>query len=204
MPGTEDLCWAATHRDKPGQSQGHAYPCDYRSRDEQSEYSKGRMVHRIITLTEIVNMNWKERYPYKGHFSCACKGKEIFSHSFRTIWRAPTLSDTSEYTYEPDMTSDFHLWGAHVGEGGKPGINKQGLYNPEASEKGPMYKMLHEHKRRWRFPVSRGSDGIDWGGEWEKRRIKQGFTEDWEGHLSEVLRGELNFSGEQGRTKHWK
>lgn len=36
----------------------------------------------------------------------------------------------------------------------------------------------------------------------ERRRIKQNFTEHRGDGLSEVLKDELNSSGEQGRTKH--
>lgn len=50
-------------------------------------------------------------------------------------------------------------------------------------------------------PEDRGTR--KWGGGWE-RRIKQGFTEDCKDGLSEVLRDELNSSGEQGKKKHWK
>lgn len=41
-------------------------------------------------------------------------------------------------------------------------------------------------------------DGRQWGGRWGD------FKEDWEDGLGEVLRDELNFSGEKEKTKHWQ
>ena len=96
----------------------------------------------------------------------------------------------------------FPLRSPLFSEGGKHGINKQGLCKTSAGYNGLMCKMLLEYKRWEWFALTRGSRWREWGEDGERRRIKQSFTEDWEDDLSEVLKDELSSSGEQEGAEH--
>lgn len=81
----EDLWSTMTPWDKSEKSYECAYTCDDPFRDKCSEYLKGRMVHRVIGFTEIVDMNYKEIHRHKGHSFSTCNVRQIFTQSFRNM-----------------------------------------------------------------------------------------------------------------------